>query len=306
MNMPFNDGAIRSSYTLPSIVGKTVKLRRSGAEWVGLCPFHSEKSGSFTIFDGGERFHCFGCGASGDVIDFVRQLHGLSFREAVAMITGACSPVATVRPKPPKPTNPVACTTNYARSIWQSSGSIAGTPAAAYLRARGIHCRLPESLGFARLRYPGGTALLPCLVALVVGPDNKIAGIQRTFVREDGSGKADVPTAKLSLGRLSGGAIRLAPVAAHLVITGGLEDGLSLQQEMGQAVWAVTGEGNMASLVLPASVQQVTIGADADESGALHARRAAERLAEQGRKVRIIRPLDGHKDFNSELMEASA
>ena len=106
---------------------------------------------------------------------------------------------------------------------------------------------------------------------------------------------------KLSLGRIGGGAIRLAPAAGTLVVTGGLEDGLTLQQELGQAVWAATGEGNMANIILPVGVKSVVVGADRDDSGDTHAKRAADAFALQGRTVRIIRPMPGFKDFNSEL-----
>lgn len=59
-----------------------VDLTRRGSRWVGLCPFHTEKTPSFFIF-GNNRFKCFGCGESGDCIDFVMKLHGLSFPEAL-------------------------------------------------------------------------------------------------------------------------------------------------------------------------------------------------------------------------------
>ena len=55
------------------IIGQTVKLRRSGSEFSGLCPFHDETSPSFTVNPARQFFHCFGCGASGDVIDFVMR-----------------------------------------------------------------------------------------------------------------------------------------------------------------------------------------------------------------------------------------
>jgi DNA primase len=201
--------------------------------------------------------------------------------------------------QPALPPEPERDTTAEAITIWRSSGPITGSPAEAYLRGRGLDLRLPESLRFARLRY--GSKTLPCLVALIANGQDKIGGIQRTFVREDGTGKADVPAAKLSLGRISGGAIRLAPAAGTLIVTGGLEDGLTLLQELGQAVWAATGEGNMANIVLPIGVKSVVIGADRDDSGEAHASRAAEAFTLQGRSVRIIRPMPGFNDFNSEL-----
>lgn len=293
--------AIRASHPLPAIVGASIKLHRAGKEWKACCPFHTDRSPSFTIFDGGERFHCFGCGVGGDVLDYLQRAHDVGLREAVAMLEGGNLPMVVQLTLPPAPDRD---TTAEAITIWRAAGPIADTPAAAYLRGRGLDLRLPESLRFARLRY--GSKTLPCLVALVANAENKIGGIQRTFVREDGSGKADVPAPKLSLGRLSGGAIRLAPAAAELIVTGGVEDGLSLQKELGRAVWCATGEGNMASMMLPVGVKSVVIGADGDGSGEAHAKRAADAFAEQGRTVRIIRPMPGFKDFNDELKGVSA
>jgi len=217
------------------------------------------------------------------------------------MLVGGNLPTVVQPALPPEPERD---TTAEAVVIWRSAGPIADTPAAAYLRGRGLDLRLPDSLRFARLRY--GSKTLPCMVALVANDRDKIGGIQRTFVREDGSGKADVPAPKLSLGRLSGGAIRLAPAAGELIVTGGVEDGLTLQQEFGRAVWCATGEGNMASMILPVGVRSVVISADGDNSGEAHANRAAETFATQGRLVRIIRPAPGHKDFNDELRGVSA
>ena len=62
---------IRAANPLPSVAGGVVKLKRAGGEWKACCPFHSEKTPSFTIYGNGRRFMCFGCGAEGDVFDFV-------------------------------------------------------------------------------------------------------------------------------------------------------------------------------------------------------------------------------------------
>ncbi len=294
---------IRSSHPLPAVVGASVKLIRAGNEWKACCPFHVDRSPSFTIFDGGERFHCFGCGAGGDVLDYLQRAHDVTLREAAAMLDGGNLPMVFQPPLPPEPDRD---TTAEAVAIWRSAVPITGTPAEAYLRGRGLHLIIPESIKFSRLRYGKRGDLHPVLVALLAGADNKVAGIQRTYLKPDGSGKADVPTPKLSLGRIRGAAIRLAPGACELVVTGGLEDGLTLQQELARAVWAATGEGNMASMVLPEGVRSVFIGADADDSGEDHARRAAEAFSLQGRTTRILRPYSPFKDFNAELMGASA
>ena len=74
---------IRSRVSLVSVIGRRVRLTKKGREHVGLCPFHNEKSPSFTVNEDKGFFHCFGCGAHGDVIGFEMQTHHLSFPEAV-------------------------------------------------------------------------------------------------------------------------------------------------------------------------------------------------------------------------------
>lgn len=77
---------LRQRVSLAEIVGRRVKLTRRGREYVGLCPFHKEKTPSFSAVEDKGFFHCFGCGAHGDVIGFVMQTESLSFPEAVAQL----------------------------------------------------------------------------------------------------------------------------------------------------------------------------------------------------------------------------
>jgi DNA primase len=74
---------VRESASLVEIVQQFVALRRVGRRWVGLCPFHAEKTGSFNVNDELGFYKCFGCGASGDVITFVREVEHLDFVGAV-------------------------------------------------------------------------------------------------------------------------------------------------------------------------------------------------------------------------------
>ncbi len=74
---------LRHLLPLSDVIGRSVRLTRRGREHSGLCPFHSEKSPSFTVSDDKGFYHCFGCGAHGDVVGFVMQTEGLSFPEAV-------------------------------------------------------------------------------------------------------------------------------------------------------------------------------------------------------------------------------
>ena len=65
-----------------------IELRPAGGGRLkGLCPFHSEKTASFIVFRDTQRFHCFGCGVGGDLIDFVMQRRGLSFPEALETLS---------------------------------------------------------------------------------------------------------------------------------------------------------------------------------------------------------------------------
>ncbi len=68
------------------LIARYVPLRRAGSNMVGCCPFHSEKTPSFTVFPATESYYCFGCGAGGDAITFVMQSEGLEYREAVEQL----------------------------------------------------------------------------------------------------------------------------------------------------------------------------------------------------------------------------
>lgn len=74
---------LRDQVPIAEVVGRRVRLTRKGREHSGLCPFHNEKTPSFTVSEDKGFYHCFGCGAHGDVIGFVMQTEGLSFPEAV-------------------------------------------------------------------------------------------------------------------------------------------------------------------------------------------------------------------------------
>lgn len=75
---------LRSRTPLPALVGRRVKIGRSGRQWKGCCPFHGEKTPSFYVYE--DHFHCFGCGAHGDAISFVMQSQGAAFMEAVEQL----------------------------------------------------------------------------------------------------------------------------------------------------------------------------------------------------------------------------
>lgn len=70
------------------IVGSYVQLKRKGRLYSGLCPFHSEKTPSFYVYPETQSFYCFGCGAAGDVINFIKKIDSIDYPEAVKLLAG--------------------------------------------------------------------------------------------------------------------------------------------------------------------------------------------------------------------------
>ena len=132
---------LRARTPLMSLVGRRVKLAKSGRNWTGCCPFHTEKTPSFYVYDDG--FHCFGCGAHGDAITFVMQTEGASFPEAVERLAGE---VGLAVPKPSLRVQAVErerldlsgvldlAQARFTRLLHEPEGA----PALAYLRGRGL------------------------------------------------------------------------------------------------------------------------------------------------------------------------
>ncbi len=233
------------------------------------------------------------------MLDFVQRAHAVSLLEAARLLgAGELPMIQTTEPSAPYNKENRR---DEAISIWRSAVAAPGTRAETYLRERAISMDIPASIRFTQLLY-GNSGLHPVMIGLVASVDNCALGIQRTYLNPTGTGKAPVPKPKLSLGAIRGGAVRLGPAAATLVVTEGIEDALSLQQELGLSAWAGVSTSGLVAMRLPQIVREVVIGADADNAGERAAAEAAERFSREGRSVRIIRPSAPHKDFNAELM----
>lgn len=77
---------IKDRNPIEEVVSRFVPLKRAGSNLVGICPFHNEKSPSFTVFPATRSYYCFGCGAGGDIFGFVMQTEGLDYRSAVEVL----------------------------------------------------------------------------------------------------------------------------------------------------------------------------------------------------------------------------
>lgn len=293
--------AIRAAYPLPDVVGAVVRLQRAGSEWKACCPLHSDRTPSFTIYSGGRRFMCFGCGAEGDVLDFVQALHNVTLPVAAAMLCGGTVPTVDL-PALPLP-EAVADRTEEVRGIWDAAVPASGTLAQTYLWGRGIRIAMPDCLRFTSLRYGRSGREYPALVAAVTDRAGELQGLHRIYLADDGDGKADLAKPKLSLGRISGGAVKLTPPAGVLTLCEGLEDAMSVIQGCGTGAWATTGTAALGKVGLPLVTHTVTLAGDNDDAGKAAVADAAAIYGARGLTVRTMFPPARFKDFNEYLQE---
>ncbi|HKM68652.1 MAG TPA: DNA primase [Stellaceae bacterium] len=146
---------LRSRVSLAGLVGRRVKLVRRGREYAGLCPFHHEKTPSFYVVEDKSFFHCFGCGAHGDVIGFVMRADNLDFIEAIEKLAaeaGLAVPRATPQERERAQRQKTliealaAAAAFYENRLW----SPAGSRAREYLQRRGLD---PETIRRFRLGW---------------------------------------------------------------------------------------------------------------------------------------------------------
>lgn len=131
---------LKAQLNIVDIIGREVKLKKSGSNYMGLCPFHSEKSPSFSVNEGKQFYHCFGCGKSGDVIGFVQEYYKLSFMEAVEKLASENGIKLPER----RTSGPKIDYDKYhginakAARFFYNALSIRGNKGLAYLRKRGL------------------------------------------------------------------------------------------------------------------------------------------------------------------------
>lgn len=185
--------------------------------------------------------------------------------------------------------------------MYQQGVQISDTPAEAYLIARGLlQTDAWGVLRASRQRHPSRRRVWT-LMAPFTNPDGAMVGLHRTYLEADGTKLATEPV-RMTLGSVRGCAIRLGQPKQSLIVCEGLEDGLTLFQELDDhPVWVAGGSSLMSEMAIPNEVRSLTIAADNDTAGHAAAQRAAERHSHGGREVRIMRPSEQFKDFNDEL-----
>ncbi len=147
---------------------------------------------------------------------------------------------------------------------------------------------------------PTGLLLPAMLGAVAIWPGHEVVDLHRTFLRADGRDKAPVSGNKMMLGKCAGGAVRLAPARPELVLSEGIETGLSVQQATGLPVWATLSTSGLRAVILPPETTVITIAADGDDAGEVAAQAAARRFIAEGRTGKVARAPRG-TDFNDLL-----
>jgi len=144
---------VREACDIVEIIGEHVTLKKSGQNYKGLCPFHSERTPSFIVSPSKEVYHCFGCGAGGNVFSFLMQIENLSFVEAVRSLAkrkGIELPVE--RSETDSLTQSTLSATEFAVSFYKKQlAGPAGRKAREYVKARALDDKVVQefSLGYA-------------------------------------------------------------------------------------------------------------------------------------------------------------
>jgi DNA primase len=128
-------------------------LKRTGANHKGLCPFHNEKTPSFVVSEAKQRFTCFGCGATGDTIEFVQKYYNLEFSEAVERLAAECGVTIETDFKKSEKKDIQYQINREAATFFYKAFREKANPAAAYMQKRGI---TPEVLNLFGIGYADG------------------------------------------------------------------------------------------------------------------------------------------------------
>lgn len=262
--------AIRDRVSLVALVGKRVKLRRAGRGFKGLCPFHEEKSPSFSVSDERGFYHCFGCGAHGGVFDWVMFTEGVGLAEAIRMLAEDRELIGAAAPAPRRIERADAAmqlvdSTEVGAWLWRTALPARGTIVEAWLRSRSLDpaavanglrrlrfhpraCVVPWRIGAAEGDAP---VRAPAMIAAMQAPDGSVQGVHATYLACDGRSKARLtwrdgsamPSRKM-WGSLTGNAVWLTGdppggSAGHPLVVGeGIETVWAFVQRHGRPVRA--------------------------------------------------------------------
>jgi hypothetical protein len=299
--------AARAASLLHVIEARGLRLRRQGAELFGPCPRCGTGHDRFSVNARKRLWHCRVCGRGGnDAISLVRFLDGCAFVEAIQTLTDSrplARPTTAARAKAKDVSRSNA---EYERVqhqkaawMWSRRQPPIGSIAERYLREnRNYHGPLPPTLAFLPPQKPEHHPAMIAAFAIVgevepgvLAEPQNVDAVHLTFLRPDGTEKADVKPNKICVGSPDRRPITLSPPndLLGMAFTEGIEDGLSVYAATGLGVWAAGSAPYMPALadVVPYYIECVTIYSHNDEGGRRATEESAGRLFVRGIEVFI-------------------
>jgi hypothetical protein len=273
-------------------------VKRLGGIWrddhgMCRCPAHDDRTPSLSVRVGQRvlLFKCFaGCDTSA-VIQAIRRFDARALQFHPVSSSPATAPKSRFGLSP-------------AQRLWLGAQPLAGTPAAAYLRCRGLQV-LPGALRFHRhtpLGQGAGVVFRPAMIT-AVHEAGVLVAVQRTFLDARLPRRArDLVHPRRLLGRPLRGAVVLVPAGPVLLgLAEGTETAMSAMVLLGIPVWASLGSERLAHIAIPDHVTRLILLADNDRAGRIGAAKALAAHAREGRIVEALWPPYPHKDWNDVL-----
>lgn len=217
---------IKAALDLVDLVARVVALKPKGRDHWGLCPMHGEKTPSFKVDRVWQTFHCFGCGAHGDAIDWIVWRDRVSKAEAIRIaaaeaglegsadgLRGGGASAARAREAAERRKRDQAAAEAERRrrakhqrqrdiDAWRAAAPAIGSPVETYLRARGLTIEPPPTLRFVRAPFyadglepgagPRKLGVWPAMIAAVQAPDRSLLCLHRTYLSDDYSAKREI------------------------------------------------------------------------------------------------------------------
>jgi len=273
--------AVKAQFPIVDVIGRAVPLKKHGREYIGCCPFHAEKTPSFTVVPEKEFFHCFGCGSHGDVVDFVARHNGTDTPGALSILTGGnalemsesarAERGAIMAQRAEDDRRQAEAAIAKANARWENALPCEEHP---YLALKQV-----EPHGIARLE--GDKLILP-----IYGPDSELCSVQT--INDDGKVKRFQWRAPTKGGRLN--------IGLHMgrtIVCEGFATGASIHEAVADQVCVTFSKDNMEYVARGLAADGVSIVLAADLN-------AADKMTALGKELDcpVAIPLD--KDFNDQ------